>query len=1203
MLKYYLPLLFCLIILTSDYSRAQLQIQLKSQSENIDFSEYPVYKANFRFLSNGQTVQISQKDVFINEGAYGIIPESVGPLVNGWQEVRWKLKKTAPDVVNELKYMAVLMINHESRIYSNVLIGWMEPFHNIIITDIQGLQLRDVREGNWIHVQPGKSIPTQIRIKGFLRNKGVETRLKLDSITTRTDIFKIKWLGSDSDPDFSEPPRLIMPSSSYWVNIYFEPEEFKYYHDVLTIHYQGGLKKHVPLYGNTFKLEGKTLIELTEPKDGSVFAPCQTVLLRWKGNAPNLPTEISYTVNDGNSWVTIDKVMGNEYIWTVPDIETDNLRLRVRQDFKQSEEYLLSEDLRTIYSVGYDTVGNKLTSCNINGKILTWNLTNPNFPDIISRAWLGPADESQSFYSFGIVYNKTDREYIVGYRRQNVPINQRGDTLAFYRLGESEPFNKVALPDYFFAGKIITNKKYDIVAVLPSIGAEMLLYSSLDGSFLRSVKFDLPLQDFAFTSHERGIALLFNNNVRIIDLNNFSTVDDFHYDYFLNSVSINMSPDGKLVGLGNVSDGNGLKTDIFVVDLASKQIAKVFGPSIGDPIRIYFNPTSTSLIVGSTLDKQIAFYDLTQSTRGETLFGHYSNMTDLQVAPNGHSLASTAVSNDNLIYRVFTYPEEYISRSMRIIGQELTDDTVRIPFAYLGTNNTHLVTQICNPTDVIIDITEAYFEYKQHFSLVQDWVRDTLLPGECLNLYILYSPSDTGRIVNDLILKTCNKYIRVPFSTYSYPRTVTYFNKPYEMGSVCIGDTVVLRRELFRNDDPVPLLVNYSVTEPISNREFKDETYAKDTLLPPGGTYIANIKFTPLELGIRQADIVVYHSNQTKIRIINEVRGTGIGSFIETSHADLVFIPELDKRELTLKNIGTTDILFTGFSTIPEGLYEILTPTPFTLRPNESRIVEIVKLTEQAELASLIIDANPCLVQKYINLGPYFAQALIELPFVEAEATDTDVSIPIKATISENIKYDGIRPFEAEFEVHAGLFLPTSVETEWGNASITRNTINGNKRTVGFVVNGNFPSNSIIATIKGIAGIAETDRSDLVFVPQSNYFGISTDVNAVNGELLITGLCEDRRIIRSYDYITNIVLSPNPANNIAELKFEANFANSGVIEINDYLGNVALRFDDYSIQNGENRLHINLESLSSGSYTVRIISDGAFSTQMLNIIK
>jgi hypothetical protein len=423
------------------------------------------------------------------------------------------------------------------------------------------------------------------------------------------------------------------------------------------------------------------------------------------------------------------------------------------------------------------------------------------------------------------------------------------------------------------------------------------------------------------------------------------------------------------------------------------------------------------------------------------------------------------------------------------------------------------------------------------------------------------------------------------------------------MGSVCIGDTVILRRELFRNEDPVPLLVNYSVTEPVSNKEFRDETFAKDTIIPPGGTYITNIKFTPLELGLRRADIVVYHSNQTKIRIINEVRGTGIGSFIETSHNDLVFIPEIDKRELTLKNIGATDIVFTGFSTLPSNFYAILTPTPFTLRPNESRIVEIAKMTEVAEKASLIIDANPCLVQKYINLGPYSAQALLELPIVEAEATATDVRIPIKATISENVAYKGVRPLEAEFEVHAGLFLPMSVESEWGNGAITRNTINGNKRTVGFVVSGNFPKEGIIATIKGVAGIAETDRSDLIFIPQSKFFGVSTNVTHENGELIITGLCDNRRISRNYEYISNVLISPNPAYNVADFKFDANFAGTATIEVADYLGNIVMRLNDVNVQNGVNQIKLQLGDLVSGSYTIRIISESVFSSHMLNIIR
>ncbi len=1190
--------MFCIV--SQSKGQYQLQIQLKAQSENIDLSEYPYFKANFRVLNAGQPVEVQLADVFISEGAFAIIPEELSPLINGWQEVKWYTKKSDPD---DTLIFSTLMVKIDSKLVQGLLFGVYDLFHNVIITNENSIQIRDVKEGYWSIVQPGNSIPIQVRIRFSLLDENKRPiRMKLDSITTNTDIFKLKWLGSDSDPDFSEPPRLVMSGSSYWVNIYFEPKENRYYHDVMTIHYQGGLKKHLPLYGNSFKLDGQTLIELTEPPDGSKFTPCQTVFIRWKGHSVNLPTEISYTTNDGFTWTTIDNVMGNEYLWTVPDIETERLRLRIKQNFKQADEYILSEDNRPVFSVGYDTEGTKLTSSNITGKLLTWDLTKPGQPTIMNRAYIGESDESQQFYSFGLVYNNTKTEYIVGYRSWSIPFIQRRDSLAFFKMGEQSAYRKIQLPTDFISKKIITNITYNIIAVLPLNGTEMLLYSSIDGTFLRSVKFDAPLMDFAYNGDGTGIALLFNNQIKIVELSNYNVIDEISFDYFLNSVAISMSPDGRLIGLGNKSDGNGLKTDIFVIDLQTKEIAKVYGPSIGDPIRIYFNPTSTSLIVGSTQDKQIAFYDLTQTKKAETLFGHFDEMTDMQISPNGHSLASTATSRDNLMYRVFTYPEEFITGNMIIRKQELTNDTVRIPFAFLGTENQHVITQICNPTDVMIILSEGFFEYKSHLNLEFDWMRDTLFPGECLEIVVNFNPLDTGVIRDNLIFKTCNTYIRVPFSTYSYPRNVTYFNKPFEMGEVCIGDTVIYQRELFRNDDPVPLFVNFSATEPIANKEFKDETFVKDTLIPPGGSYFAKIRFTPLELGLREAEIAVYHSNQSKIKILNEVRGIGIGSFIETSHTKLLFIPEIDTRELRLHNVGKTDIVFDGFDVVPVGLYQVLTPTPFTLKPDETAIIEITKLTEIAGNASLIIDANPCLIQRFIPLGPYTSSVILSLPIVEVEATDTDVEIPITVSITEQESYKGIRNFEGEFEVHAGLFLPLEVSSEWGDATLTRNTIEGNIRTIGFRIDGDFPTFGILGVVKGVAGIAETDNSDLVFTTGKPFFGASTSrIETENGKLIIIGLCEDRRIIRSYDNLSNVIINPNPANNQIQLDFDANFTGIADIEIADFMGNIVNRIAAISVSEGLNSVNFDVSSISSGLYTIRILSNNIISTQSLII--
>jgi hypothetical protein len=421
------------------------------------------------------------------------------------------------------------------------------------------------------------------------------------------------------------------------------------------------------------------------------------------------------------------------------------------------------------------------------------------------------------------------------------------------------------------------------------------------------------------------------------------------------------------------------------------------------------------------------------------------------------------------------------------------------------------------------------------------------------------------------------------------------------MGEVCIGDTAIYLKELFRNDDPVPLLVNFSATEPISNKEFKDETFTKDTLIPPGASYFAKIRFTPSALGLREADIAVYHSNQSKIKILNEVRGVGIGSFIESSHNKLLFIPEINNRELLLHNVGKTEIIFDGFNLVPAGLYQVLTPTPFTLKPDESTIIEIVKLTEIAGNASLIIDANPCLIQKFIQLGPYTSSAILSLPIVEVEPTDTNVEIPITVSITEQESYKGIRTFEGEFEVHAGLFLPLEVKSEWGDAILIRNSIEGNIRTVGFRIDGDFPTYGILGVVKGVAGIAETDRSDLEFTDGKSFFGSSTKVTTENGELLIIGLCEDRRIIRSYANLSNVTINPNPANNLIQLDFDANFFGNADIEIADFMGNVVNRITGVSVSEGLNSVNFDVSPISSGLYTIRVISNNIISTQSLII--
>lgn len=1166
---------------------AQLNLQLKkldASGLNISTSEYPVLTAYIKVTNNGNQVELSKDNIKIleNNALFTAKAMELSPIVDGWQILKW----IPEQYMFTFQYQCIIYALYNNELTNNYGIGKLNRAPYTIVTDQDNLQIRDVF---WSYVQPGNSIPYQVRFRSWVDTESPDgpVSLKLDSITTNSKYFEVKWVGSDSDNDRAAPPRNLRVGSSYWANIYFKPDAYAYYQDILTFHYEGGLKRIVPLYGNSYTVQTKSMIQLISPNGGEKLAPCETFQIKWRGYAPQFPVELYYSTNGGFTWQLIDQVKDSVYNWTVPDIDADKLIVKVRQNFNQNDIYYISKDTRNTLDAAYNQFSTQLSFVNQIGNIFTYDLNNLP-PAIKNSQYLNSENDANEYTSLGMVYSPYDSLYYVAYYSNNIPYYSQKDTIAVFNANDKYPINKITLNQNIRIKKIKADNSNQMISVIPTFGNRVFIYDSKNFQLIKTLTFDTQVIDFSFnTKLNQAAALLLDGEIEIIDLKNYSIIKELKYNEFPNFVQLALSPNGKLLSIGTKADKSGLKTNIYVIEIETGKIVRVFTPSNGDPIGLFFNPSSSTLITGSVSDKQIAFYDLSTSKNTGELYGHSTIMNDIKLAPNGLSLISTASGNDNAVYRTFVYPEEDLSDStLSILRPALNLDKIVFDPVYLGTKNEYKINKVCNISEVEATFASAKFKLGWYFNLKNNWGLTQLKPGQCLDFDIVFTPLDTGIIRDTLAIHSCNSDYLLPIEIKVLPRNIEYLSANYDFGDVCIGDTITKRLDILKNNDPVPLIVNYLNFNDPHNRNFSVTIANTDTIIPPNGTLAGIVRFYPDTLGYYYPIMTIYHSNQEKINGTFTIKGKGIGSYIELSHNKLLFIPEVLTREFTIKNTGITDINFDDFRIIPPDNFEFISSKKFVLKPNESTLLK-VRWNGIKEKANLIIDATPCLAQNNIPLDFFDGMVELTIPRVETSAKNENLEIPIQIKPNDKEPYKGVRPFEATFEVNPKIFLPTSVSSDIGEASLISNNVNGN-REFKIRVEANFDNPATIAIIKGVAGLTDTNYSDLIIKEPSAKFGEYVNTIVRNGGIFINDICGDRYIQNEKNIVMIQSIAPNPANDFVKIVFEAETTDPLKIEMIDNMGNQICVINNYRPRIGTNELTFNTSKCEIGNYNFNI---------------
>jgi hypothetical protein len=1196
-----LALTALLLIIASDSLRAQFQLELMRQGfydAHVNVDKYPVFSAFVRATENGNPAVLTTREILVIEDNRSVYPSFVGkPDAQNWQRIEWTtslLSKTdtANGDIDKLQLFVVFnnnmqFIDAEYRLPSVSIVSFLDYSDN---------KTNELIFGNVI---PGNSETAGFKIwpQSARMVNGKEQQIPVDSIRLISDEFRYF--------DLYGPPFMLTSPILHDAYIIFRPKDNQYKRNKIEVYYDGGRKSILHLKGNSFPINKTTFLNVIKPNGGEKLTPCEEYEIKWKGNVSGLNTKIEYSTDNGLSWKEIAYVADSTYMWTVPGDVTDKALIRVSQPLQKDKQNNLLVDNIHVTKCAFDSKSKFLLAANQAGIIYEWNLRSlmvDNQYSIGNVRYPGEISESK-----GLFYYDNDKKFVAAYNRYYFYPADNPDTLAFFDVGKADPV--MLVPANTIVKEIVPDFRRNLLAIVPKYDNKLYVHSLSDGSVKNVVSFPYPIATANFSKNsDSAIVVLYNNDIYILSVPDFKVLSTVNYSDYPQIIKAAISPNGKFIGVGlklpERQEFTGNRNYVHLIDIQSGMIVRSLGIAASNPVEIDFSPTSNILIGGNQGQPQIAFWDLPSNDYSGSIPGNTALLTDMKVSPDGNTVATASKSNDYLTIKAFTYPEFDLSdTTFSILRAKVTVDSVLVQPKYIGTDNELTASgKICNKGEVPIIIDNAQFYFAKHFKLKSKIQNDTLYPGECLDFEYVCHPIDTGRVRDTLLFYSCSGTFKIPFEVYSKARNITFFSKPFQFGELCVGEQQQKEFVFARNEDPVPIKVNYiTVADPYGN-PFSIVNSIRDSVIAPGGIFNVTILFSPQKTGPVTSGLLVRHSDLSAYDFEGSVTGIGLGTDIQLSHQDLRFIPEILTRKISIKNLSDNDISLVEAEIYPEKNFVCLTPLPLEIKARAEAEIEIQWNGRNDADDTLHLIAEPCVKRTVVVLGPYEAQSYLSIPDVSADPNGK-ASIPVKFNTYSNYLYRGSRFFESEISVNPRMFLPESVTSSYGQGRITRNEIINDRRIIGFRIDGDFPESGIVGEINGVAGLAETDTSALRILPATINWGKAVQTNWGDGTLRLINLCNDRRIIQQGGVLSEMRINPNPVGEKLFIYFESQAEGNGIIDIINCYGTKAMTVTNIRITKGLNTLTINTEDLQPGAYTVIIRLGGEFISQQIIVVR
>lgn len=1168
----------------------QLSIQLANQDafgRKVDASNYPICKVTVRATNGATPVPINVNNIYFTQNGQRALPFRVQPANNNFYDVFFNSRTEGSNDVE------VIVTNQG---FAESASGSFDSTRLCLVRFIDAVNRNPVKEITFPFPTVGDTINLFMIVQAFVGKTnpdGTQTQVRLDSLGVSSPDFSIRWIGSALSS--KEPPVDMQPGFENYFEIKYVAKSEDYVREYLTAYFEAGGQITIPITVFSKSLPEQQELLLTYPNGSEIFAPCEKVKIQWKGYSPDSPTLIELSAN-GIDWEKIGESNDSTYIWTVPETITETARIRVRQLYSSVQETNL-QDQKDAFGkkVNFSRDGLTMVSAYDNGFVTEW--------DVLNKTNLGSYSVNHVGFPInrltilGVGYAANNRIF-VAYRD---PSNSQ--RIAFFDKGTSAPSSVINIAATRLR-EVIPSVTGDYIVIIPELGANITILNSTDASVQRRINFDAPVTAFSLTEQKAVIGFL-SGKITTYSLPNFIPLDSIIIPELSIAHSVAVTNDGTLIGaasrVGVPTLYDSPKSVMLVGDMSSKKVVR-YNDELGagtNPLGLAFSKSNRYLAVGYRNQPQVSVFELPgKGSFLGSISGHSSNMTSIQFSPDGKTIATSADAQDNLKIRRITFPETDISDAFSIRRPSVTTGTIILPSTYLShIRDTIINGGICNTGNVALVIDYSRFRFGTHFALLKELNSlDTIKIQDCLTFSLRALPRDTGMIYDTLYIGSCGLEYRIPLQIRGLNRNIGLLADNTNFGESCTGDNNTRELTIIRNNDPVPLTINYLE----SNRaDFIIITSIKDTVLQPGQILTATIRFAPQNVGLLKGIITIYHSDQTKITTNFRVEGTGVGADIDLA-SKVYFLPDVLTRTIEIKNNSNNPVDIISLQNLPLGIVATSPRLPITIAATSSQTITLTLSREllENEKDSLIITATPCATRRIIEILPYTATSTLTLPNVKADPRGEAV-IPVQYMTIEPDVFGANRLFSAEISMNPRLFLPRFVRSQYGSGTLTKNEIINDKRIIGFSVNGNFPAQGIVAEIVGDAAMGEVLETPILWESNSRFWGKAVAISTSNnGTFSVTeGICGDPRVFNDGQILASI--NPNPAKDLSEITIQATQEYSYTVTCFDHMGYKVFS-TSFSVDEGTHSIPLNVDYLHNGLYMIHINANN--STAVLPLI-
>ncbi len=1184
--------LMCLIVCTIA-ANAQLTVRIVPFADNsqIDARGYPRSRTQLTVTRGTTAITVTKDKVFIVENNLMVLPDKVSSLPGNVTLVEWVSKR--PPRRSEA---ATIYVVSEGE--TGLIAGAKNADDSTVIAIKDSTSRALYHRIDFGHVSAGQTITFGLKIaatRSLKDARGNELNTRLDSVRTRTSNFTTQWIGAIIDK--TPPPVDMVPAFDYRLNLIFKPLTDAPVADILSAYYSNGFREDILLLANPAPYPRAPILQMVSPNGGEKFAPCQKVIVRWKGMERGYSVFLELSTNNGRSWRSIDSTIDSSYVWTVPPTLSDSARIRVSQRLQSNfDRFAVGERVPTT-TVSFSADGSRFAVGYTNRKIVEFSTATAQ---IIGT--YDVADVAGNAMVASITYVPGTSNLVAAIRTSAGAAAE----LQQFSQGIAAPVARVALPRSMRVSAVGTDSAGTTVFVVPQLGSRILTYAAATLDSTASIILNAPAS--ATTMRRNRVTVMqLDGSIVTYDASTKQEAERTPTNFAADSYAVIDNIDISTTGLAALGGRASASNPTYMIDRATSMPRQVIN-RVGaiTQVACAFSPTARYLGLGFMGQEQFELYDVESGVRLQSLtgsLGHIGLLSDLDFSQVGNAIVSTSLdSTNNVLLKKFTTPEDDISDGVfGIIGSQLGNAIVALPPVLIGSVlDTTLNGRICNTGTVPVVVSSGSFQSGQVFTLPDGILTDTLLVGECLDLRIRAVIADTGRLADTLLVVSCGTVFRIPFELQRIDRSLAIVGDLTDFGDVCVGQRLIKKFTMLRNTGADSVRINN--TQVKVPAQFRVMNAVFDTTLPPGGTLDIEVEFAPTRTGFDTASVVIRYADQNTVRRMWRVTGRGAGADVRLSHTALPFIPEAPLRTITIYNSSDNAVTITSGMITAGAPFSLLSTMPLVIGARDS-----VTLTVRYDggsvgaPAALALQYEPCATSADIPLSLYRGTVKLSIPVISADPR-TNTTIPILADLSEEVPYNGMRRVEGSFSVDPQLFLAQEIQATVGTATIVSQDIINNARIVRFTVEGVFGDTNEIARLVGPAGLGRADSSLLVLDTTSAWFGASVSNAYTDGVLRIVNPNPGRKILdRASLAITSV--QPNPAADYVDVQVQSQKTTIATMRIVD--ANSIVVFENVLVSSGPiastHTLHVS--ALTPGVYTVILATGDATAAASFIVVR